>query len=81
MYDTHCVLMLTGRRLLSAPSINSSVKSGDAEAAGGANVEASSSDFPSPASSAAEAVELESVTFGQDATDVLEDNSSAVGFS
>jgi len=44
-------------------------------------VETSFSDFPSPASSAAEALELEAVTFGQDATDLLDENSSAAGHS
>jgi len=73
----------SGRRLLSAPLINNSQESGLAEAAAAvvSGVEAAGlSDFPSPASSAAEALELESgVTFGQDATDFLDENSSTAG--
>lgn len=77
--------LLVGRRLLSAPLINSSSESSPVEAAAAvvrSNVETTAlSDFPSPASSAAEALELESVTFGQDGTDLVDENSSAAGHS
>lgn len=79
---SHCTLVLTGRRLLSAPLINSlsDVGSSAAAAALGGNVETPSlHDFPSPASSAAEALELDTITFGQDATDLLDPNTSAGG--
>ena len=73
------MLILTGRRLQSAPLINSSAEAAAAVVIG--NTEASLSNFPSPASSAAEALELESVTFGQDATDLMDEDSSAVRHS
>ena len=77
-----CTLVLTGRRLLSAPLINSASDPGSAVAALGANVENPLLDeFPSPASSAAEALELETITFGQDATDLLDPGTSTVGHS
>jgi len=69
------MLILTGRRLLSAPLINNSSDLGSSAAAAAlsGNVETTSlDDFPSPASSAAEALELETITFGQDATDLLD---------
>ena len=76
------MLVLAGRRLLSAPLINNLAESGSAEAAvGSSDVAAAPCDFPSPASSAAEALELESVTFGQEAADLLDENSSAGGHS
>jgi len=77
------MLVLTGKRLLSAPAVNSLAEMGSAAATAaiGHSSEASLSDFPSPASSAAEALELEAVTFGQDATDLLDEHSSASGFS
>ena len=79
-----CVLVLLGRRLLSAPLINNLAESGSAEApaaVSGSNVAAAPCDLPSPALSAAEALELESVTFGQDAADLLDKNASAGGRS
>jgi len=82
------VLMLTGRRLLSAPLINNPAEPSSTQpepsssaAVVSSTVEATLSDFPSPASSAAEALEMESITFGQDATDLLHENSSAAGHS
>jgi len=73
---------VAGRRLLSAPLINNLAESGSAEApaaVSGSDVAAAPCDFPSPASSAAEALELEPVTFGQEAADMLDENSSAGG--
>ena len=73
MYNAVVMLVSTGRRLLSAPLINSPSESGLAVAAAAVAMETPSSDFPSPA---AEALELEMVTFGQDATDLLDEKSS-----
>ena len=74
---------MTGRRLQSAPLITSLSQSTSAEATSlgvlGTSTEATLSDLPSPASSAIEALELESVTFGQDAADLLDEHSSDVG--
>jgi len=72
--------MLTGRRLLSAPLINSLSDPGSAAAALGGNMTTPSlAEFPSSASSAAEALELECITFGQDATDLLDPSTSNTG--
>jgi len=73
-------VLVGGRRLLSAPLIKSSIDEPAAAAAAVHSPDAVLSDeFPSPASSAAEALEMESVSFGQDAADLLNENSSSAG--
>ena len=73
-----------GRRLLSAPLINSPSDAEHSTAAAlGGHVDTTPSldEFPSPVSSAAEALEMDTITFGQDATDLLETNTSTAGHS